>query len=386
VPAIACEASAPGKLILMGEHAAVYGRPALVAAIGLRTRARIEPTQTGGLVLDLPDLALREECSWQGVIDYGAERRDGWRRWHDWRNDPARRDVAGEDLDPRLPGFGSGDESGLVRVAVAEALRVLGVDREPGDLPGSTLTVASEVPRGAGFGSSASVAVAVGAALLGSFSAATPTPVRAGDERIASVALEVEKRQHGSPSGVDHTAVIQGGFLAVVREAGGLRAAELRRPEWLRDAIRVFDTGMPAETTGEVVEAVRAIREREPAAFDETLDRMEAATRAFTSSLEHAAADWPRLIESIQTFESCLEELGVVPAAVARRVRRIEAAGGAAKISGAGSLSGATAGSLLVVRPPGFRAETLDSILAGYRPLDARLGSAGLELIGGADV
>jgi hypothetical protein len=50
----------------------------------------------------------------------------------------------------------------------------------------------------------------------------------------------------------------------------------------------------------------------------------------------------------IREHQACLEELGVVPEAVRAVVRRVEAEGGAAKISGAGSLAGPGAGSLLV--------------------------------------
>lgn len=374
MPAIGFEASAPGKLILMGEHAAVYGRPALVAAIGLRTCARVEPVPSPGVEFELSDLDCREQCSWAEVIEYGNRRREEWLDWHD-AND-------GQDA-PALPSLGSRGGSGLVKVAAAEAVRALGEDGEASELPGIRLSVSSRLPRGAGLGSSASVTVAVGAALLGSLAPPGASALEPGDRRIETVAMEAEKRQHGRPSGVDHTAVIQGGFLAVAREADRLRATRLPRPEWLQSSIRVFDTGTPAESTGEVVAAVRRTRDRDPAAFVERLDRMELATSVVTSGLTQAEAPWPALLGAVTAFELCLEELGVVPAPVARAARRIEAAGGAAKISGAGSLSGAAAGSLLVLWPPGTRGEDeLDRMLEGYSPLVAPLGSAGIELPG----
>ncbi len=351
----------------MGEHAAVYGRSALVAAVGLRTRARISPVETGELELDLPDLDYREECTWEEISAYGDRRRESWRSY---RERPAGEDFAG---------LGSRDEAGVVKVALAEAIRSLEQTEGTSPRPALRLSVRSELPVGSGFGSSASVAVAVAAAILGSLSAGTELSV--GDERIVDVALEAEKRQHGRPSGVDHTAVIRGGFLAVGREDGSLRATDLERPGWFRQGIRVYDTGAPAETTGEVVAAVRDLRDREPSRFADRLDAMERSTRTLMEALGRETPDWPTLVSAVRGFELCLEELGVVPAPVAEAVRRVEAAGGAAKISGAGSLSGAAAGSLLVLWPPKARAGAdLDAILGAYRPFDARLGGQGLEL------
>ncbi|HEY6552480.1 MAG TPA: galactokinase family protein, partial [Vicinamibacteria bacterium] len=62
--------SAPGKLILMGEHAVVYGRPALVAAIDLRLRVSLSPADP--VILDLPGLGHLEHLSWREVRAYAA--------------------------------------------------------------------------------------------------------------------------------------------------------------------------------------------------------------------------------------------------------------------------------------------------------------------------
>ena len=104
---------------------------------------------------------------------------------------------------------------------------------------------------------------------------------------------------------------------------------------------------------------------------------METATRRLRAELERGdAADAGALIRE---FEACLEDLGVVPEAVRETVRRVEDRGGAAKISGAGALTGRGAGSLLVYHP---EPEEIDrwSFLQELTRLDVRLGAAGFRV------
>ncbi len=360
--ALEAEASAPGKLILMGEHAAVYGVPAVVASLGLRTLARVGPPVPGvELQLELEDFQLRESCSWPEVLEFGDRRRALWQAYEK-RPSPE-----------SFSALRAGDEAGVVKIAMAETLWFLERRSKVSTRPALSLSVRSDLPVGSGFGSSAAVAVAVAAALMASL---------AGEQEsagaVADVALEVEKRQHGRPSGIDHTTVMRGGLLLLTRGRDALEVEELSKPGWFLDGVRVFDTGAPVESTGEVVTQVRARRERDPGRFADILDRMGAAVRVFAGALSRDRVAWPRVLAGVREFERCLEAIGVVPDAVQGAIRRVEAAGGAAKISGAGTLSGSGGGSLLVFWPPEAAGEP-SSILGGYRALSAALGVEGLQ-------
>lgn len=52
------EVSAPGKLMLFGEHAVVYGRPCIVTAVDQRVRVGIEQTESNFLELNAPDVGI----------------------------------------------------------------------------------------------------------------------------------------------------------------------------------------------------------------------------------------------------------------------------------------------------------------------------------------
>ena len=368
----AVKASAPAKIILMGEHAAVYGRPALVAAVDRRLEACL--TEVGGtpdvpdVRLELPSVEVSETVPWSEIRAYARAARQ---RWTEYQRQP------GPETFQRLRGD---DPAHLVKVALGEAADFL-EDENP---PSIEVRLTSEIPIGAGFGSSAAVGVAVAAAFLRLRGAEVET---AALERLA---LEIDRRQHGAPSGVDTATVIRGGLVWATRDAeGSVVTTPVTARSGAVDQIRVFNSGEPAEATGAVVAAVRARRDAGPERFERLLEHMEAATRMLRRQLEKEIA-WiyeiadPRssgedpVITAFRDFETCLEALGVVPPRVRKIVREVERRGGAAKISGAGALSGEGAGSLLVyssdVEWPSW------TFLDGLDRLDVRLGAEGLRV------
>jgi len=156
-----------GKLILLGEHAVVYGFPALAAALDRGVTIAAVPTPAGGsLRIDVPAWSLK--CT--ATDDH-----------------PVARSL----------------------LAIVDAL---GVGR-----PTVTLVGDAQIPPGAGLGSSAALAVAVSRALL----AHAKRPLDA--KEIIAAANASEALMHGKPSGVDVALAIAGG-IGVYRKTTGLRS------------------------------------------------------------------------------------------------------------------------------------------------------------------
>lgn len=358
-------ASAPGKLILIGEHAVVYRRPALVAAAGLRLEARFagpRPRAGGASTvrLDAPALGPPRELLWAEVIAHSRRARAAWRAYAERPTADAFAAVRGD------------DPAHVVLVALGEAAESLGES----DGPPIDLEIEAELPVGSGFGSSAAAAVAVIAGYLALRSAP------AGLDDVERLVLEVERRQHGLPSGVDGAAVLYGGLIWAESTGPGLAFVPFDPGAGgspLLDRLAVYDSGRPPESTGAVVAAVRARLEADPAAGGALLDRIEQASRALRDELAAGIDDPAPVREAFTAAQRALEELGVVPEPVAAAVRAVETAGGAAKISGAGSLAGPGAGSLLVYHPEPERLEEVAE-LSALRRLRVPLGVEGLRL------
>ncbi len=354
--------SVPGKVILMGEHAAVYGRPAVVAAVDLRLEVEAcvgSVAGGGGVHLDLPDIGVAEEHSWPEVVEFANRAR---RQWGAFR--------AGQE-----PFRASRDRSGLARIAVGEAMASLAAAASaPLRERTLELRLRSAIPVGGGLGSSAAAAVGVVAAVravAGGVGGAEPDELSA----IEAAALEVERRQHGLPSGIDSVTVLRGGVLFVRVGECELQFDDLPRPRWLRNGLSIVDSGTPGQTTGAVVTTVRKSYEEDPDGVAEVLDRIGTATEAFREAL--IADRESQALAAIAAGHRGLVDLGVVPPAIARRVRRIEAAGGAAKTTGAGALEGESAGALICMLG-GRDSGTIEG-LSDLAPVDAPIGADGLR-------
>ncbi|MEN8375862.1 MAG: hypothetical protein ABFS34_10480 [Gemmatimonadota bacterium] len=347
---------APGKLILMGEHAVVYGEPALVATLGLFIEVRVERSGSGSrVVLELPRLSHTETTDWRSLLGVAEEAR---RRWEAFAADPARVAFASPHHD-----------ACLARVALGE------VARWAEELPPALVRVEGNLPSGSGFGSSAALAIGLLVACREAFALGT------SDEELEAAALDVERRQHGLPSGVDGATILRGGVVWAERDAeGALVANEMNVDAGHLSRFSVYHTGRPEQSTGQIVAHVRDRIEREGAHARARLARMGAATREFRRVIESAGGSHD-VVRLMRGYQADLQALGVVPTRVSELVEEVEELGGAAKISGAGALAqagpaDAGAGSLLVYHEdPSVIA---DWAAAGAQRVDAVLGVPGV--------
>ncbi|PSQ16375.1 mevalonate kinase [Halobacteriales archaeon QS_8_69_26] len=208
-------ASAPGKVYLFGEHAVVYGEPAVPCAIDLRARVTAEERSDDRLVVHARDLKLDGF-----TVEYGE-------------GSP---DVDAEDA--------------LVRAAVGYVDESVAQVRDAAGRPGAGLeiTVESDVPLGAGLGSSAAVSVAAieaGTRALGT---------ELDREEVADRAYRVEHAvQDGQASRSDTFCSTMGGAVRVE----GDDTRRLDAPDL--PFVVGYDGG--AGDTGELVAKVRALRE-----------------------------------------------------------------------------------------------------------------------------
>ncbi|MGQ4555036.1 mevalonate kinase [Halobellus sp. GM3] len=292
--------SAPGKVYLFGEHAVVYGEPAVPCAIERRARVTVDAREDDHIRVEARDLSLDGF-----TVEYAGET--------DYRPDV---DVS----------------KGLVDAAVGYIDAAVGQARDAADAPdaGFDITVESEIPLGAGLGSSAAVVVA------GIDAATRELGVPLAPEEIAERAYRAEYEvQDGQASRADTFCSAVGGAVRV--EGDDCRRIDAPNLPFVVG----FDGG--AGDTGELVAGVRRLREEYGFAAD-TVESIGDIVRTGESILADADPDsvpsddlLTELGRLMDFDHGLLEALGVSSRTLDNMVWAAREAGAhGAKLTGAG--------------------------------------------------
>ena len=227
-PSRAERSSACGKVILLGEHAVVYGRPAIALPIPLAVEASVRKGGAG-VQLIIPRWGLEQKIK---------------------------------------PNLTQGIHGILNTVLSSLALAGQAM----------TIEVMPHVPRAMGLGGSSALAVAVIRALDRAYA------LSLGDDAVNRLAFQCERAAHGTPSGIDNTVATYGAPL-LFENAKGPAFRELKLPESLPLVIGI--TGRES-LTATTVARVRTAWEGHKTRYEAIFEQMGQLTRAATEALGNA--------------------------------------------------------------------------------------------------
>jgi mevalonate kinase len=275
-------ATAPGKVILFGEHAVVYGHPAIAAPVTqVRATATVRDSTAPGVRLLAPDLGL-----------------DRWLA-------EAREDDA-----------------------LAAAARLVALRADNPTLPNLEITIHSTIPIASGLGSGAATA----AALIRALARHLNRLDLSGDAAVCDLTYLVEQIHHGTPSGIDNTVVAYERPVYFVRQRPQNRIERLAVGQPYH--LLVGDTGVRSATHA-VVTDVRRQWEADPGTFEAIFEACGAITAQARAVLERGEQE--RLGALLNENHRWLQRMTVSDPTLDRLVEAAKQAGAlGAKLSGAG--------------------------------------------------
>ncbi|MBN8713987.1 MAG: mevalonate kinase [Xanthomonadales bacterium] len=299
-----------GKVILLGEHAVVYGRHAIAGPVPLAIRARVQAAEQG-IHLVIPRWGIEQR------LQKGVASPDSFQR----------------SLLMILETLGIAD-------------RALQIEAYPC------------VPRAMGLGGSAALAVAVIRA-LDSF-----CKLNLGDERICALAFQCERIAHGTPSGIDNTVATFGRPLLYQRgDPPTVQTLTLRQPLPL-----VIGMSGTESLTARMVARVHEAWERNRALYERIFDEIDTLTLHALEALR--AGDTAQLGELMNICQGQLNALQVSCSQIEQLVQLARDNGAAgAKLTGGGG-----GGSVIALCPDGGQKVVQAMQNAGYQAMEVAFG------------
>ncbi len=361
--------SAPGKLHLLGEHAVVYNKPAIIAAVGKRCFVEISPRTDGKIKLKSQNYKKEITTNFKEVIEKFQKAQKDWETYSENNDTALLKSITKDPLDYPL-------------IIIGQFLNYYKLN----SVNGFELIIDSQIPVGAGMGSSGALSVSI----IGALAIFINKPF--DKETINKIAFLAEQKKHGKPSGGDNTASCFGGLVWFKKDdpstshstvssgrigsgQGGMKPLDVALPADVSGNYFIVNTGTPSETTGEMVSLVRGLMEREPEYIQKILDAQEQLVYDLLLAL--GTGNDSQIIKIIKAGEQNLEKLGVVSPFVKKIIRDIEKSGGAAKICGGGGKTKGT-GTVLIYHQ---NLKNLEKVLRSHRlkPTQLILGVEGLR-------
>lgn len=268
--------SAPGKIILFGEHAVVYNQPAIaIPVLDIRAQAEISPTDEAVVQIHSNDIQLNTSFD---AMD---------------KQDPIRKVI----------------ELILIKLSIRQ--------------PKFNLLIKSDIPVAAGLGSGAAVSVAVVKAICKFYGHTIPLT------SINEIAYEVEKIHHGTPSGIDNTTITYETPIFYQKN----HPVEFLMPKGTYSFV-IANTGIQIKTK-DIVDAVRQRFEYEPQRYQAIFD--DIGQLCFSAKQKFCEADYHGIGELMNENQSLLKNMGVSSQILEEFVGFARDAGAlGAKLSGAG--------------------------------------------------
>ena len=296
----------PGKLIITGEHSVVYGCPALAIPSHLGVTGTIQPLASQ--VVKIDSALFNREMNLTDLSDFKSRIDANYQAY-------LKQEMA---INKVLP-----DSSSLLFYTVSRFASRYEITN------GFKISLNSEIPIGAGMGSSAAVIVTILSLLFKGFE------IEPAKEELLKLAKQCENLQHGQSSGLD---------IAVAVGVSPILYSNAMILPFKRSGFDVYvvNTGIPTATTGDCVNFVKSRFNTE---FKEAFTKI-------SNQIIKALTD--KQLESfknnINQNQLLLEQLGVVPTKVIEFRKALNNKYSASfKISGAGSTTGNSAGMGLIV-------------------------------------
>nr|KJB46010.1 hypothetical protein B456_007G342800 [Gossypium raimondii] len=374
-------ARAPGKIILAGEHAVVHGYTAVASSIDLYTVFSIRLRSDDDIVkLKLNDIGLDFSWSVRRIKEVLSHLGSPFSSTPTSCSLETIKSLATLVDEQSFPETKIGLASGVYAFLWLYT-SILGF--KP-----ATVTVSSELPVGAGLGSSAAYCVSLSAALLALSDSVKLDVSQKGwstfneseAELVNKWAFEGEKIIHGKPSGVDNSVSTFGNVIKF--KSGVMTRVNSNMP--LRMLITNTKVG---RDTKALVANVSARKSRHPDAMCSVLNAIEAISDEWSTIIQSHAVDdlylsanEEKLGELMEMNQGLLLSIGVSHASIENVLQTSMKYKLASKLTGAGG-----GGCVLTLLPTHISGEVIDKLVEelgsfGFQSFTAGIGGKGVQI------